>query len=502
MCAGSRGMLLMYSTDDRVVSERNPVVWFEVEDLLRYFDHFPNPTGSQRVPLEIFVQATKLYGREGRVGFCRLSAYTKRLVPIDVDAVMEACLHPCGALAPWKAVWEPAQLMTCFPKMVPVILANPRFFFRIAMGVVRDFGALLLRPRAFANAVRRGDTLVSLGASWAMRSYARHIAVAKRRYGVAFKALVYDMIPIENGDFVEPQHTARFREWLTEIIPVADALLTISDHSRQALHRFGVAERCPMPRVDVIRLGGDWHALAEAAGAGDGVDGPVARGPVPAAGLPARYVLFVSTIEVRKNHRLMVRVWRRLIERHDRTAVPILVCVGRLGWMVDDLLADLDGLGWLDGGIEHRPGLSDRQLGVAYDRCLFTVFPSFAEGWGLPVAESLAHGKFCVASSATSIPEIGGDLIDYFDPGDEDEAVSKIERVLFEPGYLAAREARLRMLYRPVTWADCARSVVLGAEQQAVTAMAATARASDAPPVSRSRSGTHGVYKQRSPSTT
>jgi hypothetical protein len=53
--------------------QRRPVVWFEVEDFLRYFDHFPNPTGLQRVPLEIFAEAERLYGRTGRVRFCRLS---------------------------------------------------------------------------------------------------------------------------------------------------------------------------------------------------------------------------------------------------------------------------------------------------------------------------------------------------------------------------------------------------------------------------------------------
>jgi glycosyltransferase involved in cell wall biosynthesis len=74
-------------------------------------------------------------------------------------------------------------------------------------------------------------------------------------------------------------------------------------------------------------------------------------------------------------------------------------------------------------------------------RACFTVFPSLCEGWGLPIAESLAHGKFFVASNRTSIPEVGGDLIDYFDPSDDDDALAKIERLLFEPGYLAAREA-------------------------------------------------------------
>ncbi|MBO0751134.1 MAG: hypothetical protein J2P53_03420, partial [Bradyrhizobiaceae bacterium] len=82
---------------------------------------------------------------------------------------------------------------------------------------------------------------------------------------------------------------------------------------------------------------------------------------------------------------------------------------------------------------------------------------------------------FCLASNRTSIPEVGGDLIDYFDPADDDDVVAKLQQVLFEPGYLAARQARLRTQYRPHTWADCARSVVLRLEQQATIAQAAPA---------------------------
>src|SRR5258708_20963513 len=122
----------------RVRADRRPVVWFEVEDFLRYFDHFRNPTGSQRAAFEIFVEAERLYGRQARVRFCRLSLYTNRLMPIDFDAVMSAYLNPPGAGAPWKTVWAPAQLLSEFAKMVPLIIRNPRFFFRISKPAVRD----------------------------------------------------------------------------------------------------------------------------------------------------------------------------------------------------------------------------------------------------------------------------------------------------------------------------------------------------------------------------
>jgi glycosyltransferase involved in cell wall biosynthesis len=176
--------------------------------------------------------------------------------------------------------------------------------------------------------------------------------------------------------------------------------------------------------------------------------------------LPKPYVLFVSTIEIRKNHRLLVRIWRRLLERHGADAVPSLIFAGQIGWLVDDQLAELEASDYLGGRVVLMPGLSDAELRQAYRLSLFTVFPSLCEGWGLPVAESLMHGKFCVASNRTSIPEVGGDLVDYFDPANEDDVLAKIERLLLDLGYLKAREARLQAEYRPRTWADCVHALV------------------------------------------
>jgi glycosyltransferase involved in cell wall biosynthesis len=135
--------------------------------------------------------------------------------------------------------------------------------------------------------------------------------------------------------------------------------------------------------------------------------------------------------------------------------------------LIDHLLADLDASKYLNGKIILLRGLTDAELQRAYDSCLFTVFPSLCEGWGLPIAESLAHGKFCVASSRSSIPEVAGSLIDYFDPTNEKDALAKIERPLIDPAYLAEREARLRLEYRPRTWADCAHALIATVDQRA-----------------------------------
>jgi glycosyltransferase involved in cell wall biosynthesis len=421
-------------------------VWFEVEDFLRYFDHFRNPTGLQRVPFEIYVEAARLYAGTGRVRFCRLSVYAKQFEAIGFDQVSAAYLDPPGAGAPWKSIWEPARFGRDLAGLFAIV-RHPGFFLTLLRAAVRDLFALRLRRSSFERQVERGDIVVSLGAGWAVPHYIEHIAAAKRRHGIRFSMLIYDLIPIENEAVVEQRHVAQLRNWLREAMPVADVVLTISRHSRDALLALAAADGRPLPPVEVVELGAGLSARPAAASRG------MPRIPQP-------YVLFVSTIEIRKNHRLLVRVWRRLMERHGAGAVPVLVFAGQIGWLVDDLLAELAASDHLGGKIVLLPGLSDAELRQAYRGCLFTVFPSLCEGWGLPVAESLAQGKFCVASNRTSIPEVGGDLIDYFDPADDDDALAKIERPMRDPVYLAQREARLRVEYRPRSWSDCVHGLI------------------------------------------
>src|SRR6202012_4880461 len=103
-----------------IAKSRQPVVWFEVEDFLRYFDHFRNPTGLQRVPFEIYVEAVRLYGGSGRVRFFRLSLFRKQLRALSFDQVSSAYLNPLGARAPWRTIWAPAKLLSSFSSMLPV----------------------------------------------------------------------------------------------------------------------------------------------------------------------------------------------------------------------------------------------------------------------------------------------------------------------------------------------------------------------------------------------
>jgi glycosyltransferase involved in cell wall biosynthesis len=167
-------------------------------------------------------------------------------------------------------------------------------------------------------------------------------------------------------------------------------------------------------RVRVVRNGVDRRFLEAT---------PLPPGRLDELGVPREYLLMVGTIEPRKNHAGVLRA----IERHP-DGLP-LVIVGRAGWATSDVVEGIRGLAaagrvvWLDNfGDRELPGLYAASRGVLY--------PSWTEGFGLPVLEALATGKPVVTGTDAVFREVAGSLARLVDPGDDDamlEAIRAIE---------------------------------------------------------------------------
>jgi glycosyltransferase involved in cell wall biosynthesis len=159
----------------------------------------------------------------------------------------------------------------------------------------------------------------------------------------------------------------------------------------------------------------------------------------------------------------LYRAYTRLLDQGE-TNLPKLVFVGMPGWGVTDFLADLQFDVRVAGLVQVLTNVSDNDLMWLYENALFTAFPSIYEGWGLAVAESLANGKFCLASKAASIPEVGGDLIEYLDPWDVPKWAERLKWYFDHPEELKRAEERIREHYIAPTWEDTARTVFGRAE--------------------------------------
>ncbi|MEV5022403.1 glycosyltransferase family 4 protein [Sphingobium sp. LMA1-1-1.1] len=165
-----------------------------------------------------------------------------------------------------------------------------------------------------------------------------------------------------------------------------------------------------------------------------------------------RFVLCVGTLEPRKNHDFLLDIWDQLhVEYGD--AAPRLVFAGKVGWKVTALLHRMKGLKWGPTHFLHIDSASDSDLTWLYDHCLFTVYPSLAEGWGLPISESLARGTPCLAANTASLPEAGGDLALYCPPNDVNAALIQI-RLLLKDDFRQQLRNLIHQHFRPSSWPD------------------------------------------------
>jgi glycosyltransferase involved in cell wall biosynthesis len=131
-------------------------------------------------------------------------------------------------------------------------------------------------------------------------------------------------------------------------------------------------------------------------------------------GLPGRYLLFVGTIEPRKNLSRLLQAFEVI---HTEGLTEGLVIVGQRGWLYEGFFRRLESSPVRQAVI--LPGrVPDEDLPAFYTGAQALVFPSLYEGFGLPVLEAMACGTPVAASNASSIPAVGGDAALYFDPTD------------------------------------------------------------------------------------
>jgi glycosyltransferase involved in cell wall biosynthesis len=160
--------------------------------------------------------------------------------------------------------------------------------------------------------------------------------------------------------------------------------------------------------------------------------------------LPSGFVLAVGTLEPRKNLPRLVEAYARL-PQELQAAHPLLVA-GRIGWDAGETLAALEGLG---ERCRLLGPVSDPELAALYERCTVFCYPSLAEGFGLPVLEAMAAGAAVITSDVSSLPEVGGDAVEYVTPTDTGSIAATLERLLLDPerrralGQAARERARL-----------------------------------------------------------
>jgi len=174
-------------------------------------------------------------------------------------------------------------------------------------------------------------------------------------------------------------------------------------------------------------------------------------------GLPDRFLLFLGTLEPRKNLPVLLRAYAQLPTR-DRAAVHLVLAGGK-GWMYEEIFRTVEALNLADS--VHFPGyVSPGELPMWYNAAEAFVYPSVFEGFGLPVVEALACGTPALVSDASSLPEAAGDTGYRLPPDDVDAWADALAHVLHDPGWRAEAGERGRAHAAQFTWARTAAQTV------------------------------------------
>ena len=401
-------------------------LWIDLTDLAAWRGPL---TGIQHT---VFNLASRYAGRAD-VGFLAYDEVSRRFATVDFGQVRLRLDKPdTGTRAAVVAAAQ--QIFDHLPPAIRSLVAAQTS--RRLRGLLEK--TMRLRPAADAPAPLSPDCVVLLpGMVWYHTGLLPDLCKLKRAVGFRLATVIYDLLPAFHPQLYPDDFPRQFREHMVTLMSESSALLAISRATQGDLQRFCAQARLPVPDTRVFRLG---DSLAPVT--------PVAPATPPA---PGEFILTVG-LEWRKNAILLYQMLK--LAAQEGVQMPPLVIAGRPSWVKADhelIMRLLTRDPELRGRVQVLTGLDDARLTWLYQNCRFTIFPSLCEGWGLPVAESLRQGKLCLASSASSVPEVGAELVEYASPYDPRAFLDLVRRYL-DPQRLAEREATIRAGYRPHDW--------------------------------------------------
>jgi glycosyltransferase involved in cell wall biosynthesis len=421
------------------------MTWIDITDVIDFLETAPSVTGIQRAALDLTTAMCALSGNCRTCAYCEEDAVFK-------TASLEELLAWTGRSEKTRSGMNRVKrrIVKTAVSLVPKKLRNK-------LGREKTPAKRKIPIGSKAN-FHRGDIFIFIGAFWHNPNHVHRMQKAVFVNDMKFALMVYDLIPVNHYYWFSHELTSLWSEKLMDLLRLADYIFAISQFTANEVREFASNNKMSIRSVTTVRLGDPTFIRASSAVHHHGK----VKGCADPQYVGANFVLMVSSIEIRKNQKFLLPIWSRLIRELGRETTPDLLLIGKNGNRSREFLLLLDDSPELKGKVVVLNRVRDNELAWYYRRALFTVFPSLAEGWGFPVAESLSFGKVCVSSDVDSIPEVGGDLVSYFAVNDLNGAYNLIKSLIVNPAERARLESAIANEHRPTEWATAA-NVILAA---------------------------------------
>lgn len=307
----------------------------------------------------------------------------------------------------------------------------------ISLGYLDEIPNILIEGESLK--IEENDIIALLGEQWLFEGCISHLREIKKEINIKVLGLVYDLVPYFMPELYWDNFSELYIDNMSEVVEISDLIYVISNNTKKDFKKFFPNFN---KHIEVLRLGEDL--------------------PISISSIEREeFLLCVGTIQPRKNHVLLLIVWRRLLlDLGDNC--PTLIIIGKIGWHSDELLYLIRTNPKLSQKIKIFEKISDIELARLYKSCKFTIYPSLYEGWGLPISESLSYGRFCLASSTSSMKEAGGEFCDYFSPYDSGELFNLIKKYLNNIDMLKEKEKKIDIEYSPIPWKISTKQFING----------------------------------------
>lgn len=323
-----------------------------------------------------------------------------------------------------------------------VIDKKDYYNFYIGKGKTKRFRtADFLRIEDFSS----DDIFFDIDSVWMNPLKRSYLLPEVKKKGAKVAAHIYDIIPVTEAQYCHEFTILSFLEYIGAQIKYADLIIANAKATLDAINRLIDGTEVKNINGKVVKLGCDIKK--------DDLQEEVSP-EIRQISEKGKYVLMVGTIEPRKNHKYVLEAFEKCLFAENIN----LVFAGRMGWNMESFIKYIENHKEYGRRLFWIKNATDGDIVHLYENSLLVAFPSYNEGFGLPIIEAFARETVVVAADIPVLHEVGEDYCDYFSLNRPQEFIDLVQK--YKNDEKKWKEAKLRLKeYKRNTWDECAQQM-------------------------------------------
>lgn len=325
------------------------------------------------------------------------------------------------------------------------ILDNERFrqYFKNGKGLKNE---IKTHGRCLPENLEQGSIFFDIDSVWNARVRRSEILPVLKERAVKIAVFVHDIIPITHPQYCHANTTYFFMNYIGAYLQYADLIITSTESTLNEIRK--LQKRLELKEIPgfVTSLGSDFAFDKKSE---EKIDPDVIR-----IAKQKKYILAVGTIEPRKNHKILLDAFDQKLFEEDIS----LIFAGRIGWNVKEFEKRMEEHPQLNKKFFHISGANDATIDYLYCNAYALAFPTFNEGFGLPLIEAIQRGTPVFASDCDVLKEIGGSFCEYFNPNHPEQLIALVKKYLENDTLYQNLKSGLKN-YKAASWKEVANKM-------------------------------------------